>query len=242
MIHIILLCVINHLYNLTNISKNTIKTIIYKFAEINYLCHWIIQLIQNIFLSSNKKVFIYDSVNLIYTLIQIILGIDLCLNNSSENEILSNLRLFFLLGFACQLKSTRLLIKNIFFTLPSLFIIFITCLFVIWIYSILGINFLGEAIGNRCRVNPEPDLENLIWKIDSDQFSKLCGWENCDKGTYCGSWDNYDLTPSSFNLNSTELNYGFTKFTNLGSSFHSVLIIIAGDNWSPLLYQVKKKY
>lgn len=86
----------------------------------------------------------------------------------------------------------------------------------------------------------EKPNSNLEWKIDPKQYDFLCGYKNCSPGTFCGSYvrDGYKETQIDLELNSKQLNYGLSSYNNILNAVTTNLIIVAGDDWSKILYLV----
>jgi Ion transport protein len=152
-----------------------------------------------------------------------------------------------LLGLLHFTKSLESLTRYILQTFKPLLQISLVLIFILAVYSLTGIKLFGHAVDRRCRKDYLPTGSN--WDLFPGTENRLCGYNKCPEGGFCRAWFNlkdeyphlYELRPkeilTSLRQNS-ELNYGFSNFNNFINAMTTNLIIVAGDDWSNILYIV----
>ena len=120
-------------------------------------------------------------------------------------------------------------------------------IFFLGVYSIIGIKLFGHTIDRRCRTTYLPASSD--WPVIPGRLDELCGYKTCPEGSYCRAWYNLETDyPELYKLrphdildslrNRQAMNYGFTNYSNFINALTTNLIIIAGDDWSLILYMV----
>lgn len=164
---------------------------------------------------------------------------------TSYVQLLPLIPLISLLHFTKSLESlTRYIIQ----TFKPLLQISLVLIFVLGVYSLVGIKLFGHSVARRCRNSYLPTGSN--WPLQEGTRTMLCGYKSCPTGGYCRAWYNLEDDYPELYKNRPkdllkplrtvkELNYGFTNYSNFINALTTNLIIIAGDDWSEILYIVK---
>lgn len=156
-----------------------------------------------------------------------------------KSNLMKVLRLAFVLRLLINFKKMAELTTYIFYTIGPLSQVGTAFLLIVLIYSVIGIKLFGDAVGRRCRLTPQPDDE-LKWEIDPNQYNMFCGFQTCTSGTYCGSYvrEGYKDSQIDLELETKKMNYGLSIYNNIVNALTTNLIIVAGDDWSHILYMV----
>lgn len=116
-------------------------------------------------------------------------------------------------------------------------------LFVLLLFSLVGIQQFRGNFYNRCRMTKEP--VDGIWEIV--RRTDFCDLQNdnyqCPDGLTCGNPDEYGLPLSEENITiMKESYYGIESFDNIGSALLSTLTVITLDGWSYIMYDLQNTY
>ena len=132
---------------------------------------------------------------------------------------------------------------NSFFDLMSIYILM---LFIIFIFSILGLNLFYDRFNYFCRKSLVP-INGKLEKNDLFNTSFCGGHNDCNGFTdYCLSNSKFynektyflfgDINKYNSEINYEEFNYGITTFKNFYQTLLTVFIISTGKGWSKIMF------
>ena len=239
-LHTLVLIMSEYIKRSFEVDKVKLEDYSFKIFGIFYIVEGLIKSIAYLPLRSSRLQYLYNLQNFAqYCYVPIAISDFLYFQDSLKPQFWRVLRVLFTFRLLFQFTSIRRSSRFIIFTMIPLAQILLAFFFILIIFSTIGVSLFGDSVYSRCRDTPEP--VNRAWPVSSTQYNFLCGYSECQEGLFCGSAQDYDLDNYNENLGSKELFYGEFTFANCLRALKSNLVIVGGDDWTELLYMVRKK-
>ena len=113
-------------------------------------------------------------------------------------------------------------------------------LFILFLFSLLGVHHFKGTYRNRCRVTDFPI--NGTWEIDRS-IKRMCTVQGygdfiCPEDRYCGNPDIYDLSLKSENYSEmSETYYGEISFDDIFSAMLLNFEVMVVENWGDFWFR-----
>ncbi|MDR3548345.1 MAG: ion transporter [Candidatus Pacebacteria bacterium] len=144
------------------------------------------------------------------------------------------------LKISYTLTSMKRLLGPVMYALSQLPRVVIFLLFVLFIFSLVGLRQFSGDFYYRCRLTPVP--EDGVWELD-ESIERPCsaygyGDFECPAAHYCGHPDMYDLPLGQEGMeDSASYAYGVANYDNIFKALLTSFQIITFDGWADFMYK-----
>lgn len=135
----------------------------------------------------------------------------------------------------------RRLASGMILSIPSLIGALFFTIFIMTQFSILGTSLFSGDYYKRCRTT-EAAVDGL-WPYDSKK-QRLCSIDpmsgyQCPDGMICGNPENVGIPDASDHIENMQyIDYGFTNFDNLLTSYTTVFQVMTKEGWTSIMYNL----
>ena len=178
----------------------------------------------------------------LYDIFIIIVGILAAIPQLSENRLIHVLSVMRILKLAYTSTAMNSVMTPWMLSLKHMVDAAVMFVFVVLLFSIVGIHSFKGIYYYRCRMTPEP--EDGIWEVDP-KILRLCsaygsGGFECPNNRTCGSPDMFGLSLEHEEIvDEFDLFYGTLDYNNVLGAFLFGIQIITFDAWADLMYKAE---
>lgn len=141
----------------------------------------------------------------------------------------------------------RRLVNTLLRSLPELGQAGIFITFMLFLFTILGLQQFSGVIYYKCRTTDKPINNGTYWP-KSPQVQRVCspnsiGGYECPAKMYCGSAVEFNISLEDDGVyDDKQTQYSIGSFSNFGDALLGVFQTITAEGWSSLMYNVRFQF